>query len=469
MLTLDSFKTYMKELLVWNDRFYLLRRTLFMFFMVFFSNLGHANWLDGNVEPFSSSSGLDENLFVIHGSNTLGARLLPELVKAYLGRKGVENIRVRPLAINEVVVAGLVSGKTVKVVIEAHGSGTGFEGLNKGLADFGASSRRISDTEVTSLKRIGSMRNRNSEHVLAIDGIAIVVNSESNLREMSIPQVASIFSGESRNWASVGARPGRVTVFARDVASGTWDTFNNLVLKKKVPLLTTAQRFESNDQVSQMVSQSRFSVGFVGIDSIGENKVIALNSDGDQAIPPSGLTLATEDYPLSRRLYLYSAEARKNLANEFLEFALSNPGQQIVDAVGFVSQRVREVDFNVKQLPQSYRELVVGHKRLSLNFRFKKNTADMDGKAERDVERLAHFMKTKGKGRSLLLVGFDNRQEIASRSKIVSKLRALNVKRRISSLGVNAKVASLGDQFLIADPNTNEGRVKNQRVEVWLK
>lgn len=457
------------ELLIFKGLLGHLRCAMFMFFISLFCNRVYANWLEGNVEPFVNSSGLDENLFVIHGSNTLGARLLPELVKAYLNKKGVENIRIRPLAINEVIVAGLVDGKTVKVVIEAHGSGTGFDGLNKGLADFGASSRRISDSEVSLLKRIGGMRNRNSEHVLAIDGIAIVVNSESNLREMSIPQVASIFSGENRNWASVGARPGRVTVFARDVASGTWDTFNNLVLKKKVALLPTAQRFESNDQVSQMVSQSRFSVGFVGIDSIGENKVVALNSDGDQAIPPSGLTLATEDYPLSRRLYLYSAEARKSLANEFLEFALSNPGQQVVDDVGFVSQKVREVDFNIKQLPQAYRELVTGYKRLSLNFRFKQNTADMDGKAERDVERLAHFMKTGGKGRSLLLVGFDNRQEIASRSKIVSKLRALNVKRRISTLGVNAKVSSLGDQFLIADPNTSEGRVKNQRVEVWLK
>jgi phosphate transport system substrate-binding protein len=435
----------------------------------FLVSVVNASWLEGKVTPIEQEVLVGKQLFAINGSNTLGSRLLPELVKEYLKEKGVANIRTRSNKENEMLIVGNDNSREITVSIEAHGSSTGFKGLSSGVADFAASSRRIKKSEEAELKRLGNMKSRETEHVIAIDGIAIVVNPENNIRELTIEQVANLFSGEISDWSRVGARPGRVMPYARDAASGTWDTFSALVMKKRHQLSSSAPRFESNTEVVSKVLQSRSALGFVGVASIKDTKAVALNGAGDHALLPSVLTIATEDYPLARRLYLYTSETKPKLIEEFLNFALSNPGQEVVDNLGFISQRIRVVKFDTKYLPSEYQKLVEGRQRLSINFRFTGNSADMDGKAELDVERLAHYMKTEASGKSLLLVGFDNRQAAKSRSMIMSKLRAMNVKRRLTSLQVSAEVASLGDGFLIADPNTPLGESKNQRVEVWIK
>ncbi len=428
-----------------------------------------ASWLDGKVKPIDQEILSDPELFQIHGSNTLGAKLLPELVLDYMKAKGIKNLRTRPVGENEKLILGAHNGKEIRVKIEAHGSGTAFVGLKDGRAQMGAASRRIKQGEASSLERIGNMTSKESEHVVAIDGIAIVVNESNPVKELTINQVAELFSGKITSWNAVGGRSGRVVPYARDAASGTWDTFNSMVFRKQYELVPTAQRFESNSQVAQMVEQSANALGFVGVATINDTKPIALHNAGDQALMPSVLTIATEDYPLARRLYLYTPSVKPNLTAEFIDYVLSNPGQEVVDRMGFVSQKIRPVEIEKSNLPPEYRVLIETHTRLSLNFRFKSNTADMDGKAELDVERLAHYMSTSAKGKRILLVGFDNDQGNDARSKIISKLRAVNVKRRLRGLGVSADVESLGAKFFIADPKTKQGEAKNQRVEVWIK
>jgi len=146
-------------------------------------------------------------LFTIHGSNTIGGSLAPKIAMSYLKAKGVDNVRIQPLLTeNESVIKGdLISqGKTVQIKVAAHGSSTGFNSLMNSDADIWASSRPVKDKEVEQVKDRMDLRAPSSEHILGIDGLAIVVNPSNLLSSLSKSQLGQIFSGEINNWSQIG-------------------------------------------------------------------------------------------------------------------------------------------------------------------------------------------------------------------------------------------------------------------------
>jgi len=183
----------------------------------------------------ASAAPSTHTLFTIHGSNTVGASLAPRLVVKYLETLGVKNIHIKKLSVdNEKVIKGylLEQGKSVQVLISAHGSSTGFKGLMSNSADIWASSRAVKNKEVLSARHISDLSQSDSEHVLAIDGLAIIVHPQNPVSALSKHQLAKIYSGEINNWSQVGGANQAIKLFARDENSGTWDSFKNMVLAK---------------------------------------------------------------------------------------------------------------------------------------------------------------------------------------------------------------------------------------------
>src|SRR5690606_979959 len=126
-------------------------------------------------------------------------------------------------------------------------------------------------------------------------------------------QIAQIFSGKITHWDQVGGGQGRIRLYARDSNSGTWETFRDLVLSpKRLELHPEARRFESNADLSHTVSSDINAIGFVGLASVAQAKALAVSSGDSRAMLPSKAQVATEDYPLSRRLYLYISPEETN-------------------------------------------------------------------------------------------------------------------------------------------------------------
>ncbi|WP_445365736.1 substrate-binding domain-containing protein [Microbulbifer sp. ANSA001] len=420
--------------------------------------------------PFdSSTSGL---LFTLHGSNTIGAQLAPNLIRDYLSAKSARNIRVTPLDTpNELRVQADTGSNTVFIDIAAHGSSTGFKGLEQSQADIAMASRPIKDTELSSLSRLGDMRSSRAEHVIAIDGLAIIVHPGNRIEKLTLQQIASIFSGRISNWSQLGGNKGRIKVYARDNQSGTWDTFKNLVLGKSHTLAGSAKRFESNDQLSDLVAADPNSIGFVGLASIRQSKAISVSDEDTLPQAPEHLTVATEDYPLSRRLFLYTpVYSAKPAADDFLRFVQSELGQEQVKATGFVAQTPIGVKpGSLREGPVEYLTLTEKAERLSINFRFSEGSASLDNKAQQDIQRLANYMqKPQNRDRRLLLIGFGDEKASPERSVILSKLRAVTVRSALRDHQINtAPVQGFGAYLPIAS-NNSSGKVKNRRVEVWL-
>lgn len=417
----------------------------------------------------------DKPLLRLHGSNTIGAKLAPALVKAWLKEKGYSRIRQTTTAPQEMRInAQSPAGDRVAVTIKAHGSSTSFKALNRGEADIGMASRPIKAKEVTMLARFGRMNSHKSEFVVGLDGIAVIVHKANPLQQLDKEHLMRIFAGEVRNWGEFGGRDAPIHVYARDDKSGTYDTFKHLVLGKKHPLIANAKRFESNANLSDVVSQDPDGIGFVGLPYIRQSKALAIIDGGTTAILPDRFTVATEDYALARRLFLYLPEQTKSIvAREFIAFALGQAGQQVVAETGFVSQEIiRGTAVAAGKQNVDYQKLIEGAERLSLNFRFHPGSALLDNKALQDVSRLVDYLsRQENRDKELILVGFSDKNEVIPMHSLgLSIQRADSVADVLIRKGVAPKkVRGFGPAVTIASNKTAQGREKNRRVEVWLR
>ena len=411
----------------------------------------------------------------IQGSNTIGAALGPALVEGLMREQGLIKVhREIPGTTNELRIAGeTAQGRRVVVDIAAHGSSTGFTALQAGTADLAASSRPIKDGEVSNLRSLGDLKSPVAEQVIAIDGMAIILHPHNPLTQLNTDQLARIFSGEAKSWEDVGGVGGTIHLYARDDQSGTYDTFKELVLSGRGKALSaTAKRFESSEQLSDAVSQDPQAIGFIGLPYVREAKAVAIADGPSQAMLPLNSLIATEDYPLSRRLFFYLPPNGKNpWADALVAYAQSSQGQAIVAANGFIAQTVQAMAVTPNALmPEGYQALSRHAQRLTVNFRFEEGSATLDNKARQDLSRVLDYIKQRDKtNRQVTLVGFGDAKTDPARADLLSKLRAMAVRRELVKRGVVFReIRGFGAEMPVAANSADEGRIKNRRVEVWV-
>ena len=175
--------------------------------------------------------------------------------------------------------------------------------------------------------------------------------------------------------------------------------------------------------------------------------------------------MATEDYPLSRRLYFYTPAAakRKPVVSDFLAFVHSNAGQSIVARTGYVAQALYAMSLDAAD------GRLTGLLRLNLNIRFEDGSSALDNKSKLDVQRLAAFLAAAEHRESrITLVGFSNPVTGASQSSL-SRLRAQNVRWALRAEGIRHNISALaGSAVAVSDPDSPNGH-RNRRVEVWIQ
>ena len=440
--------------------------------------LGYFLWAKSHSNGLGSASASSGTVILrISGSNTIGAALGPALAEEFLRqRQGATGVKtVRGDKEDEVRVQGILPGESSPRTIEihAHGSATAFEDLSKSNCDVGMASRKIKQEEATNLAALGNMTSPASEHVVGLDGIAVIVSKANSVQSLTKDQIARIFAGETANWQQLHGPDAAINVYARDDKSGTYDTFKALVLGGK-KLAANAKRFEDSRELSEAVAKDANGIGFIGLPYARDAKAVAVSENGTRPFLPNHFTVSTEDYALSRRLFLYTAVSPANdLARKFVDFALSPQGQEIVEKIGFVGQNVTPIQGTTipGDAPGRYRQLTTGATRLSLDFRFGTGSSDLDNKALADLDRVVTFLKDLHfSGQNIMLFGFADSIGPTEVNDALSKTRATAVAQQFEQRGVNASaVVGLGSQLPVASNETAEGREKNRRVEIWLR
>ncbi len=411
----------------------------------------------------------------LHGSNTFGAELAPSLAAGLLQHMGAKDVaRTKNADGHAWVVSGTVPGSAqpVEIDIDAAGSGTAFDDLGAGRCDLGMASRMIRPEEAERLKQagLGDLSAPSNENVIGLDGVAVVVNESNPLRTLAIDDIARIFDGETTNWpAAVDGASSPIEVYARDDRSGTYDTFKALVLGEH-PLAAKAKRFTDSGELSSAVAANPQAIGFVGMSLVGRASAVAVSS-GAGALFPTRFSVGSEDYPLTRRLYLYAPSPSTHpLAGPFVQFALSPEGQTLVAAAGFVNLSALADDSDsCADCPADYAGLTRGAKRLSLTFRFRSGQSDLDSRAAQDIGRLAAVLRMQ-RTPEFILLGFSDNQGTSDVKSHVSHERADRVAHRLEAYGLHASlVEGLGDERPVADNESPGGRDRNRRVEVWVR
>lgn len=411
----------------------------------------------------------------LEGANTIGDTLGPSLAAAFLKDQGATDVRTLPGANpQEKIVEGVLPGdsRPSAITIAKHGNMSAFTALADNSCDIGMSVRRIKPDEAARLASLGNMTSVLSEHILGLDGIAIIVNASNPINQLDKGMIMRIFTGEITDWSQVGAYRGAIKAYVRNDNSGTADTFKTMVLEGK-PVAAGAQRIVENEDISYAVAGDPHGIGYVGLPSILSSKAIAVSDKGTQALLPNKFTVATEDYLLSRRFYLYTpANPNNKYTRPFIEFAISSKGQDVVAASGFVAQNVmQEAQTAPADAPAEYKSLTTDAKRLSINFRFAFGQMDLDNKAIIDLDRVVSLIADLNIPEDkIMLFGFSDSNGSDALNQALSLSRAKAVERQLVLRGFKPPIVrGFGSNLPVASNANDEGQTRNRRVEVWIK
>ena len=383
--------------------------------------------------------------------------------------------------------------------IRAHGSGTAVPGLISGKATIGMASRPITDKEVEALNKAGwpDLRSPAFERVVALDGVLVLVAPDNPLTNLTMDQIAAIFAGTIGDWVDVGRAPGPIHIYARDNKSGTYDTFNALVLAaRKLALRKDAKRFESSEDLSDEVSRDPDGIGFVGFAYQRNAKALDITGGCGISSAPNTFNVKSEEYPLSRRLFLYAkGQPKGTIADDLLHYAVSMDARTSITDSGYIDQEVELLDRREQMMrladslalndaridPVALKELALDIKssrRMSTTFRFALGSSQLDSKSVLDIARLARFVQflvERREPRTLVLAGFTDSTGDFAPNAALSLARAKQVRDTIvheAKVPVPANMIitrGYGPLLPTSCNDTEDGRHKNRRVESWLR
>lgn len=242
---------------------------------------------------------------VIMGSDTLGSKLVLQLKEAYVAQ-----------------------GNATDFEISAEGSSQAFANLLAGEADIGMSSRGAQEEENNRFIAKGKDL---IEHTAGWDMIAVVVNEKKGVRKLTLKEIEGIFTGDIKDWSEVGGKPGKISVYTRNTASGTYRIFQRLAMSKR-DYATVSQRLAGNEQIANEVVANENGIGYVGLAFLDKKGMRAIKIDG---VSPSAKNKGK--YPLARKLFYYTVGEPEGNSKKFLDWAIqSDAAKEIVRKVGFI-------------------------------------------------------------------------------------------------------------------------------------
>jgi phosphate transport system substrate-binding protein len=248
---------------------------------------------------------------VIKGSDTLGAKLVPQLAEQFKAQ---------------------TPGTTIDIAAE--GSTTGISAIIDGTAQIGMSSRRAKPAEISTAAGKGvNMK----PTIVAYDGLGVIVNAANPIKGLTKKQVEQIFTGEITDWSAVGGSGGKISVYTRNTSSGTYSDWKELAMKKR-DYAAGSQKMAGHEQIAAEVGKNPNGVGYVGLAYMKASGIKVVPIEGQM---PSQKAVIDKSWPYARPTFYYTNGEPAGVARQFVDFTLSPAGQKIVDRVGFVP--VKEV------------------------------------------------------------------------------------------------------------------------------
>ncbi|HEY5729943.1 MAG TPA: phosphate ABC transporter substrate-binding protein [Anaerolineales bacterium] len=228
----------------------------------------------------------------------------------------------------------------VRISVTGGGSGTGIASLINGTVDIANASRQIKKEEIEQAQSNGI---EPLEHIIARDAIAVIVNPENPVNQLTLQQISDIYSGKISNWKEVGGEDRPIVRLSRETNSGTHVYFLETVLRlsskeDKTLFSMDTLLLPSSEGIIVEVRQNPNAIGYDGLGYVPHDlKMIAIaEQEGGAYVLPSIPTVNDKTYPIARDLYMYTNGQPEGLLKEYLDWILSAEAQEIVAELGFV-------------------------------------------------------------------------------------------------------------------------------------
>ncbi len=439
--------------------------------------------------------------FGIYGSRTVGTTLIPNLLRGYAKSVDATYELVPTDDPAERIIRLTNSDGTLRAEIDlqSRGSGSAFPALADGSAAIGVADRRMKDKDLAKMASAGvpELRDTANETVLGLDGIVIITHPDNPVRNLTSLEVARIWSGEITNWRELGGGDMPITVKSFNESSGDRAVLlDGLVRPNGRDETVPVTRFKAYQDMVDAVMAEPGGVGYVGrwLARTNDVNLVSIRETCGLLSPPTDFRMKIEGYALSRRLYAYTNPGNMNPeAQAFLDWTLTTEAQAYIKESHFIDrelERMRledmgmmlihtaasEPDFDGAQYSDMMRELR-GADRLSISFRFQTGSSQLDIESVRNVEELGRRLQQgQFEGMEVLLVGFADSVGNSERNTILAQNRANAVRdilRDTLPAGLVAekgfKPLSYGELLPLSCNDTETGRERNRRVEVWLR
>ena len=270
-------------------------------------------------------------------ASNASAQTSPETTTAYIENKGSDTIVNLALAWAEKYQSDHAD---VRISVTGGGSGTGIASLINGTVDIANASRKIKEEEIQEAQSKGVDP---KEFVIARDAIAVIVNPENPVSQLTLQQISDIYSGEINNWKDVGGEDRPIVRLSRETNSGTHVYFLETVLRlgskeNKTLFSMDTLLLPSSEGIIAEVRQNPNAIGYDGLGYVPKDlRMIAIaKQDGGPYVLPAIATVNDKSYPIARDLYMYTNGEPTGAVKDYLDWILSSDAQKIVAQLGFV-------------------------------------------------------------------------------------------------------------------------------------
>ncbi|WP_076791493.1 PstS family phosphate ABC transporter substrate-binding protein [Chlorobium sp. KB01] len=218
----------------------------------------------------------------------------------------------------------------IQVVVSESGSGNGAKSLINKTCDIATMSREMKDKEIAAAKAKGV---NPVEHVIALDGLSIVVHPSNRVNALSKAQIRGIYMGKYTNWNQVGGPNAAIVIIQRESNSGTADSFKELVMGKENPISKRAETQSSNGSIKSRVASTPAAISYIGMGFV-DSSVKAVLVDGVDA---DVRTVKNGTYPIHRPLFMYTNGQPTGAVKQFIDLAKTEEGKRLISESGFVN------------------------------------------------------------------------------------------------------------------------------------
>lgn len=401
----------------------------------------------------------------IHGSATLGTRIVPAIVADWLRDSGYRDVRQRSAVAGRIEISAQRDGERVVVEIDNTGSDAGFADLVDQNAEIAMATRPPTAEEREAAWQLGDLDAADQAFTVAVGGLQFAVDARSPVIALSVRQLRDIYSGRVQRWSEVGGP-------ARDIHpvwSGPATASGGMLVSDVMGGATVHARqlpldisLPDADQIRAYPLSVRLPRGL---------RALAV-SDGGIAVRPDRAGTLSEDYPLARRYTLYGGPVMSALGRSLAMYAIGLQGQRAVERAGGIPVMLRPVRGATPATVELADGSLSGATRLPLSIRFDPDGLEsiLDARAVRDLDRVEALMRSPAmRGRALAVVAFvDAQREGRLVAEQFSNDRADYIATLLAQRGVTVwHVRGLADTARLA--TGPDARHRNERVELWLR